>query len=60
MAEADVCSKAVGMLLIIQCLLLLPFLWGSVFDPCFVIQYFVSFLFCNHLDVEANDLVALL
>ena len=23
---------------------------GSVFGPCFVIQYFVSFLFCNHLD----------
>ena len=25
---------------------------GSVFCPCFVIQYSVSFLFCNHLDGE--------
>ena len=23
---------------------------GSVFGPCFVIQYFVSVLFCNRLD----------
>ena len=23
-----------------------------MFDPCSVIQYFVSFLFCNHLDGE--------
>ena len=25
---------------------------GYVLGPCFVIQYFVSFLFCNHLDGE--------
>ena len=24
----------------------------SVFNPCFDIQYFVSFLFCNRLDGE--------
>ena len=23
-----------------------------MFDPCFTIQYFVSVLFCNHLDGE--------
>ena len=23
-----------------------------MFDPCFAIQYFVSVLFCNHLDGE--------
>ena len=36
-------SKAVVLLLLIYCLLLLPFfVGGSVFGPCFVIQYFVS------------------
>ena len=25
---------------------------GSVFGPCFVIQYFVSFYFCIYLDDE--------
>ena len=23
-----------------------------MFGPCFIIQYFVSFLFCNHFDGE--------
>ena len=27
-------------------------MWGCVFGPCFVIQYFVPFWFCNHLDGE--------
>ena len=31
-----------------------------MFGPCFVIQYFVSFYFCNHFDGEERELVALL
>ena len=26
--------------------------WGSVFGPCFIMQYLVSFLVCNHLAEE--------
>ena len=26
-----------------------------MFGPCFVIQYFVSFKFCNHLDVDGEE-----
>ena len=28
--------------------------WGSVFGPCFVIHYCVSFEFCKHLDGEES------
>ena len=31
-----------------------------MFGPCFVIQYFVSFKFCNNLDGDERGLVALL
>ena len=36
---AAVRSKAMVLLLLIQCLLC----WGCVFGPCFVFQYFMSF-----------------
>ena len=46
MALAAVLSKAVVLLLFIHCLLFLPLfvLFGEVLGPCFVVQYFVSFL----------------
>ena len=28
---------------------------GSVCGPCFVMQYLVSFLVCNHLDTEERE-----
>ena len=31
-----------------------------MFGPYFVVQYFMSFLFCNHIDGEERELVALL
>ena len=40
-ALAAVCSKEV-VLLLIHCLFLPHCLWGSVFDACFYIHYFVS------------------
>ena len=40
MAKAAVCSKAVVMLLLTFCLLLLP-LWESVIVLCFVVRYFM-------------------
>ena len=40
----------VVLFLLIHCSLL--FVWVSVFSPCFVIHYAVSFKFCNHLDGE--------
>ena len=43
MALAAVLSKAVNLLLLISCLLLLP-LWDSVFILCFFARYFVSIL----------------
>ena len=44
-ALAAVHSKAVVLLLLIHCLLLLPlFCGGFVFGPCFVVQYLVSFI----------------
>ena len=52
-----VCSKAVILLLLIRCRLLLP-LQDSV-----IAVYFVTlcpFLFCNHLDGEERELAALL
>ena len=49
---AAVHSKAVVLMLLIHCLLGLPFCGVSVFGPCFVIQYFVSFYFCRYLDRE--------
>ena len=30
---------------------------GSVLGPCFVVQYFVSFYFCNHRDGEESRLL---
>ena len=30
---------------------------GSVFGPCFVIQYFVPFYFCNHRNGEERALL---
>ena len=39
--------KAVVLLLLNHCLMLLP-----LFGPCFVIQYFMSFYFCNYLAGE--------
>ena len=45
---------AVVLLLLIHCLLLLPPVVGRgpMFCPCFVIHYFVSVEFCDHLDGE--------
>ena len=40
-AKADVRSKAVDLLLLIGCLLLLS-LWGSVFVPCCALLYVLS------------------
>ena len=37
-------SMAVVLLLLIHCVLMLPLCGGSVFVPCFVMQYLVSFL----------------
>ena len=46
-------SEALVLLLLIY---LLPLCMGVLcFGPCFVIQYFVSFLFCSHLDREERD-----
>ena len=42
-AEHFLRSKAVGLLLLTFCLLLLP-LWESVTVPCFVVRYFMSIL----------------
>ena len=43
-AYAAGCSKAAVLLLSIHCISLLPFFCGgTVFGPCFVIQYFISF-----------------
>ena len=42
-ALASVHSKAVVLVLLICCWLLLP-LWGSVIAICFVVRYFVSIL----------------
>ena len=52
-AEAAVRSKAVFLLLLTFCLLLLP-LWESVIVLCFVVRYLKSILVldCNHLDGE--------
>ena len=46
MAQAAVRSKAVVLLLLTFCLLLLP-LWESVIVLCFVVCYFMSFLLCR-------------
>ena len=43
MAQAAVLSKAVVLLLLTFCLLLLP-LWESVIVICFVVRYFMSIL----------------
>ena len=44
MAKAAVASKAVALLLLIDCLSLFPlFVEVLCFDHCFVIKYFVSF-----------------
>ena len=44
MALAAVCSKAVVLLLLSYCLLLIILFVGVVFGPWFVMYYFVSFL----------------
>ena len=45
MTSAAVRSKVVVLLLLIYCLLLLPLFMGMwVFDPCFIMQYFVAVL----------------
>ena len=43
MAYAAVCSKAVVLLLLTFCLLLIP-LWESAIVLCFVVRYFLSIL----------------
>ena len=50
-AKAAVRSKAVVLLLLTFCLLLLP-LWESVIVLCFVVRYFMSILVLQHLDGE--------
>ena len=47
------------MLLLIHCSLLLPFYWGSVLDPCIVIQVLwpCSFAIAS---LEKRELVALI
>ena len=52
-ALAAVCSKAVVVLLMIRCLLLLP-LWDSVIVLCFVVRYFVSLLVLQ-LSLEGRE-----
>ena len=42
-ALSAVCSKAVVLLLLTFCLLLLP-MWGSIIVLCFVVRYFMSIL----------------
>ena len=37
-------SMAVVLLLLIHCLLMLPLCGGSMFGPCFVMQFSMSFL----------------
>ena len=44
MAKAAVRSKAVVLLFLTFCLLLLPSLWESVINLCFVVRYFMSIL----------------
>ena len=51
MAYTAVRSKAMVLLLLIHCLLLLP-LCESVIFLCFVVRNFMSILVCNHLDGE--------
>ena len=51
MALAAVRSKAVVLVLLIRCWLLLT-LWYFVIVLCFVVRYFVSILVFNHLDGE--------
>ena len=51
MAYTAVRSKAVILLLLIHCILLLP-LCESVIFLCFVVCNFMSILVCNHLDGE--------
>ena len=58
-SKAAVRSKAVVLLLLTFCLLLLP-LWESVIVLCFVVRYFMSILVFHHLDWEERELVALL
>ena len=43
MAKAAICSKAMVLLLLTFCLLLLP-LWESVTVLCFIVRYFMSIL----------------
>ena len=45
MAPSEPNSVKQVLLLLIRCLLLLRYVVG----PCFVFQYFISFLCCNHI-----------
>ena len=49
--DAVVCSKAVALLLLIPCLLLLS-LWGFCVCSMFLCSVLCSFQLCNHLDEE--------
>ena len=62
-AKAAVRSKALVLLLLICCLLLLPLwesvivlipLWESVIVLCFGVRYFISILVVQYLDGEAR------
>ena len=59
LVEAAVRSKAVALLLLIRCLLLLP-LWEYVFFLCLVVCYFMSILVFAIILMGKSDLVALL
>ena len=49
LASAVVLSKAVALLFLIQCLLLRPLFCRVMYNTCFVVQYLVPLLVCNHL-----------
>ena len=48
-------------MLLIQCVLLRPLFCGDfMYDPWFVVQYLVSFQFCNYLAGDERDIALLL
>ena len=53
------CSKAVVLLLLTFCLLLLP-LWEFVIVLCFVVRTLCQFRYCNHLYGEESWLLCLI
>ena len=58
LSQASVRSKAVVLLVLICCLVCFQLVVGvlslSLF-PVFVVHYFVSFKFCNHLEEEERE-----